>query len=297
MTRSSPAATVPAVRFHDVNANGVRLHVATAGPEDGPPLLLLHGWPESRRAWDPVIPLLEEDFRLIVPDQRGFGRSDRPEGTDAYAMGTLVGDVAALIDWTGHERVGLVGHDLGAAVSWASGVLIPNRATRIVAMCAPHPQHFHRVGAGNVGQIHRAFYVWLMHAGEAGERLLSANDFDLLAAWAFAGSGVAPEAIEAYKEEWRQPGAFHAMAEWYRATYTPDLFNPDVELRLPKVRVPVRYVHGERDMAFVAEMATGSGDFVAAEYDEVLLEGASHWVVHERPREVAELIRDWMGRA
>ncbi len=285
------------MQVHDVDVNGVRLHVATAGPEDAPPLLLLHGWPESRRGWDPVIPLLEDDFRLVVPDQRGFGRSDRPEGTAAYSMGTLVADVAALIDWTGANRAGVVGHDFGSAVSWAVGALIPAKVTRIVAMCAPHPLHFRRAGAGNVNQIHRAFYVWLMHAGEAGERLLSAADFDLLAGWAFAGSGVTPEAVEAYKAEWRQPGAFHAMAEWYRANYTPDMFNPDLDIRLPPVRVPVRYVHAERDLAFVPEMASGSGDFVDAEYDEVLVEGATHWVIHERPAEVAELIRDWMGRA
>ncbi len=284
------------MEYHDVTTDGVRLHVATAGHPDAPPLVLLHGWPESRRAWDPVVPLLESDFRLIVPDQRGFGRSDRPQGTAAYGMAALVADVAALIAWSGADRAGVVGHDLGSAVSWAVGAMIPERVTRIVAMCAPHPMHFHRVGAGNVGQIHRAFYAWLMNVGDEGERLLAADDFSLLAAWAFAGTdSLDPELIEAYKEEWRQPGAFHAMSEWYRAIYSPDLLNPDLDLVLPPVRAPVRYVHAERDGAFVPEMATGSGDFVAAEYDEVLLAGASHWVTHERPAEVAALIRDWMA--
>ncbi len=285
------------MELHDAEVNGIRLHVATAGPTDAPRLVLLHGWPESRRAWDPVIPLLEGDFRLIVPDQRGFGRSDRPDGTRSYAMGMLVGDVLGLIEWAGGGPAGIVGHDLGSAVSWAVGALAPQRVTRIVAMCAPHPQHFHRVGAGNLGQLHRAFYAWLMNAGDAGERLLAADDFGLLARFAFAGSGVDPEVIAAYQEEWRQPGAFHAMSEWYRAIYNPDLLNPDIDLVLPPVTVPVRYVHGERDMAFVPEMASGSGDFVAADYDEHLLAGASHWVVHERPAEVADLVRDWMQRA
>ncbi len=287
----------PRMDFHDVTTNGVRLHVATAGPRDGPPLLLLHGWPESRRGWDPVVPMLEGAFRLIIPDQRGFGRSDRPDGTAAYAMPMLVGDVAGLIEWSGAERVAIAGHDFGSVVSWAAGTMIPDRISRIVAMCAPHPMHFHRIGAGNVGQIHRAFYAWLMNVGEAGERLLAAEDFALLAAWAFAGSdAIGDDVVDAYREEWRQPGAFHAMSEWYRANYPPDLLNPEFDLRLPRVRVPVRYVHGERDGAFVPEMASGSGDFVASEYDEVLLEGASHWVIHERPAEVAALIRDWLGR-
>ncbi len=86
------------------------------------------------------------------------------------------------------------------------------------------------------------------------------------------------------------------MAEWYRANYRPDLFNPDVPLELPAVRVPVRYVHGGRDWAFVPELASGHGAHVAADYDEVLLEECSHWMIHEQPARVAELIADWVVR-
>ena len=119
-----------------------------------------------------------------------------------------------------------------------------------------------------------------------------------LAVWAFGGSpGVTARQRDAYRDEWAEPGAFHAMAQWYRANYSPDLFNPDVPLQLPPVRVPVRYLHGERDFAFVPEMATGSGEFVDAEFDEHIVPGTTHWMIHEKPEEVAALIRDWMARA
>ncbi len=282
--------------LHDVTVNGVRLHVATAGADDAPPLLLLHGWPESRHGWDAALPLLAEDFRLIVPDQRGFGRSDRPEGTDAYRMGQLVGDVAGLIDWSGSEQAGLVGHDLGAAVSWAAAALIPSRLRRVVTMCAPHPMRFRQAAIDNPDQLRRAFYAWLLQTDE-GERLLAADGYRRLAAWAFGASpAVTEEQRNAYRAEWAEPGAFHAMAEWYRANYNPELFNPDVPLRLPPVQVPVRYLHGERDLAFVPEMATGSGEFVAADYDEQIVPGTTHWIIHERPDEVARLVREWMSR-
>ena len=161
-------------------------------------------------------------------------------------------------------------------------------------MASPHPMRMRAAALENPRQIALAFYVWLLHS-EAGERLLASGDFELLAAWAFAGT----EAIDAnlrraYRDEWSRPGAFHAMAEWYRANYTPDLFNPEVPLRLPPVRVPVRYLHAAADLAFVEEVATGSGEWVDAPYDEQVVAGTTHWMVHERPDEIARLIRDWM---
>ena len=281
------------IETHDVEANGVRLHVATAGPHDAPPLILLHGWPESRHGWDPAIPLLAGEYRLIMPDQRGFGRSDRPEGTDGYRMGMLVGDVAALIEWSGHDRIYLVGHDMGAAVAWACGAIIPDRIVRMVTMCAPHPMHFRRVAIAHPEQLQRAFYAWLLQTDE-GQRLLAADDYVRLAAWAFGRSAVTEAQRDAYRAEWAEPGAFAAMAEWYKANYNPALFNPDVPLELPPVRAPTRYLHGERDFAFVPEMATGSGEFVDADYDEQIVPGTTHWMIHERPDEVARLITEWL---
>lgn len=278
----------------DIELTGVRLRVATAGPEEADPILLLHGWPESKRAFFPIVPFLEDRYRLIMPDQRGFGASDRPTGTDAYRIATLLGDVAGLIEWTGRSRVHVVGHDLGGMVAWALGAVLPHLVRRMVVLAVPHPLRFKAVGAGNVEQLQRAFYVWLMHAGAAGERLLGVDDYRLLAAWAF-GDRIPAEVQDAYRAEWAQPGAFHAMAEWYRANYTPDLLNPDVPLALPPVRVPVRYLHGERDLAFTRGLETGSGAFVDADYDEQVVPGTTHWMIHERPDEIARLVKDWVG--
>lgn len=281
---------------HDVTVNGVRLAVATAGPQDAATLLLLHGWPESGRGWSALVPHLADRYFLVIPDQRGFGDSDRPEGTAAYHMGMLVGDVVGLAQWRDTGPVGVVGHDFGGAVSWALGAMVPDVVSRMVVMASPHPARFKQGAAGNVDQLYRAFYVWLMHAGEQGERLLAANDFQLLSDWAFGASPAMTEEVRAaYRAEWRRPGAFHAMAEWYRANYTPDLLNPEVPLALPPVRVAVRYLHGERDLAFTRGLETGSGAFVDAEFDEHVVAGTTHWMVHERPDEVGRLVAEWIG--
>ncbi|MDX1450701.1 MAG: alpha/beta hydrolase, partial [Acidimicrobiia bacterium] len=188
----------------------------------------------------------------------------------------------------------IVGHDFGGAVAWGLGMFASDRIDRMVVMASPHPMRLHEAAAGDPEQIQRSFYVWLMHAGASGERLLAADDFRLLAAWAFA-SRIPAELVDAYREEWARPGAFRAMAEWYRANYPPDLFNPDVEFDLPPVRVPVRYLHPERDPAFVSGVSTGSGKFVDAEFDEGVVAGTSHWLVHEEPEVVAGLIDGWLS--
>jgi len=237
---------------------GAGLQVATAGREDAPPLLLLHGWPEDHRCWRAVLPLLEEDFFLIAPDQRGFGESGTPAGTGDYAMAMLLGDLTAILDHFGVASAHLVGHDLGGASVWAAGAFLPGRVRRAVVLAAPHPQHLRRAGIEDPSQLRLAFYVWLLHAGERGEALLAADGYRRLAAWAFAGSAVPADLVAAYRESWSRPGRFHAMAGWYRANYRPDLFNPEVPLELPPVQIPVLYLHGEADAAFVSGAASGS---------------------------------------
>jgi len=275
---------------------GVELHVSTAGRADGPPLVLLHGWPEDHRCWRSVAPLLADRYRLLMPDQRGFGRSGMPEATGAYSMAALLGDLLGLLDHFGIERAGLVGHDVGGALAWSAGAFAPERFTRAVVLCAPHPQHLQRAGIADLVQLRRSFYVWLLHAGDSGEALLAADGFRRLTDWAFAGSSVPEELAGDYRAQWSEPGRFHAMGGWYRANFRPDLFNPDRPLRLPPVRFPVRYLQGEEDVAFVPGALRGSGDFVTFEYDERVLPGLGHWLPHDAPALVAEAIDDWMGR-
>ncbi len=279
-----------------ISPGGVELHVSTAGPEDGPPLVLLHGWPEDHRCWRSVAPLLGDRYRLLLPDQRGFGRSGMPEGTAAYSMAALLGDLLGLLDHFGIERAGIVGHDVGGALAWSAGSFAPERFTRAVILSAPHPQHLQRAGIEDPAQLRRAFYVWLLHAGPSGEALLAADGFRRLTDWAFAGSAVPGDLIAEYRTLWSGPGRFHAMGGWYRANYRPDLFNPGRLLQLPPVRFPVRYLQGEEDLAFVPGAARGSGEHVAAEYDEQILPGMGHWLPHDAPALVAEAVDDWMGR-
>ncbi len=273
----------------------IDLHVVEWGDPSAELVIALHGWPDSSRGWSHVAPLLAERFRVITPDNRGFGSSSKPIGTDQYRMAELIGDVMAIADWAEVERFHLVGHDFGAAVTWAAASFAPQRIRRAVTMAAPHVQVMHQA-AGNLRQITKSTYTFLMNIGEAGERLLMAEDFGLLERFVF--SDVAEISIddrEAYKAQWRQPGAFTAMAEWYRAHFTPDLLNPDIDIQLPTATVPIRYLHGAKDFAFVPYREMANAEFVAADYDEFVLD-TSHWMLYEAPERVAELVLDWLER-
>lgn len=280
-------------REHRVPSEGAELYVREYGSSDAPLLIALHGWPDSSRGWSEAAPLLAEHFRVLVPDNRGFGRSDKPVGTAAYRMGRLVGDVAALGAWAGVARFYLTGHDFGSVVTWGSCMFAPTMVERAVTMAGPHPMRM-KSAAGDLRQLMKAAYTFLMNAGPEGEALLAAQNFRLLERLAFGTNpAISEDARAAYRQEWSQTGTFTAMAEWYRAHYSPSLLNPDVPLELPKTEVPIRYIHGTDDFAFIPELAETNEPFVAGPYDHVLID-TTHWMLYERPREVADLITGWM---
>ncbi len=277
-----------------VTNGDVELYVLDHGDPGAELVIALHGWPDSSRGWARVAPRLAGHYRVITPDNRGYGRSSKPIGTERYRMAELIGDVMAIADWAGVERFHLIGHDFGAAVTWAAATFAPRRIRRAVTMAAPHPMVMHRA-AGDLDQMARSFYALLMNVGEAGERLLAADDFGVLERLAFGDLvDISAEDREAYKAEWSRTGAFTAMAEWYRAHFTPDLLNPDVVLDLPPATVPIRYLHGAHDFAFIPYGKDSNSEFVDADYDEFILE-TSHWMLFEAPEEVAELTLDWLG--
>lgn len=277
-----------------VRVDGAELFVRSLGPSDGQRLMLLHGWPDTGDSWLPVAEKLSDRFRLIIPDNRGFGRSSMPEGTDAYKLKVILRDVVQIAQWAGWDRFGLCGHDFGGPVAWGAGMMLDGLVDRIAVIAAPHPLHWKRVAAGNAQQMRRSFYVWLMNVGPRGEALLAADDFRLLAEFAFGGL-LSESEMAARRANWAEPGRFTAMAEWYRAGYNPDLLNPDIGMSLPPVVVPTLYVHGRRDWAFEPELAEGNGQYVKAEYQEWLVEDGGHWLQLTHCDALADRLADWFS--
>ena len=159
-----------------IQTNGIRLHVVEAGPKSGPPVILLHGFPEFWYGWRKQIPVLAEaGFRVIVPDQRGYNLSDKPKGVRAYKLNQLTSDILGLIDALEYEKVNLVGHDWGAVVAWTLGIRNAERLHRLSIMNVPHPAVMKRFLQRDIEQLRRSWYAILFQLPWIPESGMMAN--------------------------------------------------------------------------------------------------------------------------
>jgi epoxide hydrolase 4 len=279
------------VRFRRVALPEVSLHVAEAGLETGPPTILLHGFPEFWYGWRHQIgPLAEDGLRVIVPDQRGYGLSDKPAGIAAYHLDRLADDVLALADAYGAATVRLVGHDWGGLVAWWVASRNPDRVDRLAILNAPHPAVVGAYMRHHPGQWLRSTYVGLFQLPRLPERLLTADRGRALrrALTTSSRPGAFTSAdLDRYVEAWLQPGAMTGMLNWYRALVRLPRASP------PRVRVPVLILWGRRDTALQPGLAEAS--LAICDAGRIRwYEQASHWLAHEEPASVNAELRAFL---
>ena len=201
----------------------VGLHAVAAGPEDGPLVVLLHGFPEFWYSWHRQIePLSAAGFRVIVPDQRGYNLSSKPVGVSSYAMPELVSDVIAIADQLGQRKIFLAGHDWGAAVAWSTALLHPQRVAKLVVLNVPHPSVMRKFLSTRPRQFRRSWYMFFFQLPWLPEALFSAFNFRAgsrsLLRSSRPGTFTA-EDLAQYRAAWSQPGAITGMINWYRASF------------------------------------------------------------------------------
>lgn len=268
-----------------INTNGIRLHVVQAGPKSGMPVLLLHGFPEFWYGWRKQIPgLAAAGCRVIVPDQRGYNLSDKPQGIRSYCVETLVEDMLGLIHALDYEKVNVVGHDWGALVAWMLAIRHPERLHHLGILNVPHPAVMKRFLQRDFEQMRRSLYALFFQLPWLPEAIMRAGNWHT-AALGMRRSGrlgaFTDEDIEKYKEAWSQPGAMTAMLNWYRAAvrYPPEISN--------EMRVSVRtlILWGVQDFALSRRMARPSLDY-CEDGNLVFFPDATHWVQHEEADEV-----------
>lgn len=280
---------------------GVELDVATAGDPAAPAIVLLHGFPESHRTWRHQIPELAKTHLVIAPDQRGFARSSKPEGTENYTPDKTVGDLIALADHFGKDRFVLVGHDWGGAIAWMAALQHPNRVERLVIVNAPHPFVFQKSLFDDMEQRAASQYIRLFR-NPGLEAQLEAMGLGTFFDTTFARHAdpalLAPER-DAYLDEWGQPGAMTAMLNWYRASAivvpgmdeTPErpafLDGP-----FPPLQMPVLVIWGMGDKALLPVQLEGLDQLVPDL--KVVQVDAGHFVPWENPAAVNTAIRDWL---
>jgi epoxide hydrolase 4 len=273
-----------------IDTNGIKLRVVMAGPEDGQPVILLHGFPEFWYGWRKQIPALARaGYRVIVPDQRGYNLSDKPGGVKSYRMDMLVADILGLIDKLGYQKVNLIGHDWGAAVAWEFAIRHPERLCKLGILNVPHPavmRNFLR--RGDPEQLRRSWYIFAFQIPWLPEYFLRKNDYRNMVR-SVRGSGeihtFTSEDIEKYKEAWSQPGAMTGMVNWYRAAARYWRKSKGNQI----VKLPTLMLWGMQDVALSHRMARPSMDY-CKDGKLVFFEDATHWVQHDEAENVNRLL-------
>jgi pimeloyl-ACP methyl ester carboxylesterase len=265
--------------------SGITLDVQVEG--EGRPVVLLHGWPDNKRLWSKqVTALVDAGYQVIVPDQRGYGASDKPAEVEAYSIVFLAMDIVGILDHLGIERAHVVGHDWGAAIAWAVASFAPERVDHLVALSVGHPSAF--AGAG-LEQREKSWYMLLFQFPGVAEQWLSMDDWANFREWAHH-----PDA-DAVIADLERDGSLTTGLNWYRANIPPEaLITPPLEL--PPIQAPTMGVWSDHDFALIEEQMTGSAKNCTGEFRYERIDGHDHWMQVEAPEKVNALLLDFLPR-
>jgi len=277
------------IESHYVKTNGVNLHVLQAGSVKDPLVILLHGFPEFSYAWRKQIPyLVEAGYRVWAPDQRGYNLSDKPRGIGSYTVDELVKDVIGLIDAAEEKNAFLVGHDWGGAVAWHVATKYPDRINKMVVLNMPYPKVMNEHLRSNAIQRKRSNYIYFFQIPWLPEIRMKLQNYrglrDALTNSSLPGT-FSDEDLKKYTSAWSKPKAYHSMINWYRAAVQKPVYYEDK----PKVTVPTLLIWGELDKFLGIEMAQPSIN-LCEDGHLIIIEGATHWVQHEKAEEINNLI-------
>lgn len=276
-----------------VETNGIKLHVVQEGPEEGQLVILLHGFPEFWYGWSKQISLLaDKGFRVWAPDQRGYNLSDKPKKVSDYRIDKLSADVAGLIKASGKEKAILVGHDWGGIVAWRVAREYPELLHKLIILNAPHEMAMSKQLVEHPLQILKSSYIAFFQLRGLPEKLVRLSNWKLAEKALIASSQegtFSEEDLQHYRAAWSQPGAMRSMINWYRA-----LVSNAASLDVPsRVKIPTFVIWGAKDQFLGPELASKSLAF-CENGRGILLGEATHWVHHEEPERVNQLIGEFI---
>lgn len=276
--------------------NNITIHAVQDGPKDGSLVVLLHGFPEFWYGWRHQIdPLASAGFRVLAPDQRGYNLSNKPGDVAAYTLEESANDILELIHSTGRKKATVIGHDWGGGVAWWLAAHHPERVEGVVIINMPHPLVIQRTLLRSPRQVLKSLYAAFFQIPRIPEAILRNNDWELLVRNLRSSSlpgTFSDEDIERYRRAWWQEGAITGMLNWYRAQLRyPPIF-PEGE----KIKVPTLVIWGAQDTVLSQEMAQESAA-MCLDSQLALFDEATHWVQHEKAKEVNALLIDFISES
>jgi pimeloyl-ACP methyl ester carboxylesterase len=277
------------LHLHDPEYGELVLDAVVAGPEDGAPVLLLHGWPQTSLSWSHVIPALASSgLRVAAVDQRGYSAGARPADVAAYRTDHLVRDATEVISALGWESAHVVGHDWGAVVAWTLAAVQPAWVRTLTALSVPHPAALAAALAEDPVQREKSAYMTFFRTDPAtAAQVLVRNHGDALRQ--VYGDAVHHHEVEAYVDFFSHGDALEASLRWYAAS------DPAAGAWLPPVDIPVTFVWGSEDIAIGAVAARSCGQWCRGDYEFRELTGHGHWLPDQDPDAVVDAILARVG--
>jgi pimeloyl-ACP methyl ester carboxylesterase len=263
------------------NSAGVKIHYVTSG--EGPLIVLIHGFPDYWYSWRAQIPELSKRFQVVAIDQRGYNKSDQPSGVDNYKMEKLVGDVRAVVKHFGKEKAIIGGHDWGGAVAWAFAMMHPEMTERLIVLNLPHPNGIARELANNPQQQANSAYARAFQQ-EGAHKSLSPK--------ALAGFVGDDQTRDQYIAAFER-SSIEGMLNYYKANYPREPY-PQPQADPPKVKCPVLLIHGLKDKALLAAGLNNTWEWVDNELTIVTIPNADHFVHHDAPDRVNQIMLRWL---
>jgi pimeloyl-ACP methyl ester carboxylesterase len=262
--------------------NGLEFTYLAAGPEDGVPVILLHGFPQFGDVWVSLLDALgTHGFRAVALDQRGYSCKARPTEVEAYAVSELTSDVLAFADHLAWPKFHLIGHDWGGFVAWVLAAKQPDRVQSVAVLSTAHVDAFLEAVACDPDQKARSQYIqWFKMPGNVAEEMFLKDDGVRLRG-VFQGK-VPEEQVSRNVQRLLYPGALTAALNWYRAL--------DLDARVGPVNVPTLYIWGDEDMALGRAAVDATKQYVNGPYRLEILSGHSHWLQDDASERVSSLI-------
>lgn len=278
-TATAAKAAVPIADKYATSADGTKIHYLASGK--GPLVVMIHGFPDFSASWDKLTPALNDAYRTVAIDTRGYNLSDKPVGVENYAMPKLVEDIQAVIKAEGYSKATVLGHDWGAAQAWNYAFAHPETLERLIILSVPHPANMGRQLKASPGNSNYARNF----QKEGSENNLTAEG---LAGWV-QDPAEKPKYVEAFKRS-----SFAGMMNYYRANY-PSAPDPNAPPQVfPKINVPVLVIHGMKDQALLSMGHNDTWDQISKDTTLLMVPNANHFVQHDAPDLVDGTIRAWL---
>lgn len=263
----------------DHKRNTIQLKVDISG--EGEPVLLLHGFPDSRKMWHTITPFFKDkNYQVIAPDMRGFGESPIPTGKKQYRYDLVIADIIELLKAHNIQTpINVIGHDWGAVIGWCFALTHPELVKKLVAVSVGHPKAYARAG---LEQKRKGLYVMGFQFSGIAEYFLSKNNFAGLRKW-----GRQHPFINEVVKDMSRPGRLTAGLNYYRANFV------DIFANWPKCQVPVLGIWSTNDNLLSKDQMTDSEKQMESDWEYVQLENAGHWIPIDHAEKLFQLADEW----